>query len=111
MQLIEWILSRVKLESETLEVSKGSGVLVFPSESSSTKPESESEPETEPESEPEEEPESEPETESEPESEAEPSSGEKSGVYAGCGSIKSCLGVPDKCLGTSTCRLFASWKK
>ena len=105
MQLIEWILSRVKLESETLEVSKGSGVLVFPSESSSTKPESE--PETEPESEPE----SEPETESEPESEAEPSSGEKSGVYAGCGSIKSCLGVPDKCLGTSNCRLFASWKK
>ena len=109
MQLIEWILSRVKLESETLEVSKGSGVLVFPSESSSTKPESE--PETEPESEPESEPEEEPETESEPESEAEPSSGEKSGVYAGCGSSKSCLGVPDKCLGTSSCRLFASWKK
>ena len=66
--------------------------------------------EAESEAEPESEPESEPEAEAEPEGEPE-SSGAKSGLYADCGSSKSCLGVPDKCIEKSNCRLFASWKK
>jgi len=92
-------------------VSSEEAGIVFPS---SPEPESESEPESEPEAEseaePEAEPESEPEAEAEPEGEPE-SSGAKSGLYADCGSSKSCLGVPDKCIEKSNCRLFASWKK